>query len=354
MLSKLDSNILNDCFDERLLVEAYSRLHFGLLEIHPQAPHCFGGIGLMIDRPSVRLSMTMSRSWEEGSTTGRQDLSLDWQDSYWKRRFIDVYDRFQKRHGTVPLGRIELEKAPVPHVGLGSGTQFACAASAILNALNLDSPNSASLMDRGRHLQDILIDSGRGLRSHIGLHGFLHGQMIVDQGKLSLSDSVDTPRTHLQSFPDQWRVVLVCEDVYQGDWGDNEQSIFDFCSKRENPNRARMLELIDQQILPCLQNSDYPGASHAIGLYGELAGEIFAPAVGDAYRSPRIRYWVDRFRSLGFRGVGQSSWGPVVFVIVQDDQQARWLLDKIKVDMIDGSWTDVCAKAGPAKIQTVR
>ena len=37
-----------------------------------------------------------------------------------------------------------------------------------------------------------------------------------------------------------------------------------------------------------------------------------------------------------------------------EHQQARWLLDKIKVDIIDGSWTDVCAKAGPAKIQTAR
>ncbi|MFM7930105.1 MAG: hypothetical protein ACKO9Q_20550, partial [Pirellula sp.] len=40
------------------LVEAYSRLHFGLLEIHPGAPHCFGGIGLMVDKPSVCLSVS--------------------------------------------------------------------------------------------------------------------------------------------------------------------------------------------------------------------------------------------------------------------------------------------------------
>jgi predicted sugar kinase len=276
----------------------------------------------------------------EAPESYNHDPSHDWTNDYWKRRFTKVYQPFRNRDGVTPIGKVNLELAPVPHEGLGSGTQFACAASAILNAQLAD------------NWTDIIIDSGRGLRSHIGLHGFLHGQLIVDQGQTTAGTSFDEPRTLVQSFPDQWRIVLVHEDVYQGDSGDNEQSIFDACSKQENPNRDRMLELIDKQILPSLHTEDYQRACQAIGEYGELAGEIFAPALGDSYRSPRIRYWVDRIRSLGFQGVGQSSWGPVVFVIVQDCQQAQWLLSQIQADLLDGSWTDVCTAAGPAKIQS--
>lgn len=197
----------------------------------------------------------------------------------------------------------------------------------------------------------MLADSGRGLRSHIGLHGFLHGQMLVDQGQASLNESLGfSHRIRGQSFPQQWSIVLIYEDVYLGDFGEHEQSIFDACSKQENPNRQRMLDLIDQEIVPSVEAQDFPLASQAVGLYGELAGEIFRPALGDAYRSPRIRYWVDRLRGIGIQGVGQSSWGPVVFAIVEDQHQAEWLVEKIGPDLTRGGWTYVAKAAGPAKL----
>jgi len=327
-----------------LVVEAYSRLHFGLLEIHPGAPHCFGGIGLMIDKPSARL--TLLGSQQKGLLDSGQ-LVLGWDDSYWQDRFEKVYGQYRARTGSSISGVLELTLAPSAHIGLGSGTQFACAASAILNASA--NAGGSTLQTGGDWL---LIDSGRGLRSHIGLHGFLHGQFLVDHGQGGLQRPLaETSRIRLQSFPKDWRIVLIYEDVYLGDFGEDEQAIFDACSKRENPRREQMLDLIEQQILPCLREEDFRGASQAIGNYGELAGEIFRPAVGDAYRSRRIRYWVDRIRGMGIQGVGQSSWGPVVFALVQDDPQAQWLVDKIGSELLPGGWTYVAKVAGPARIE---
>lgn len=323
-------------------VEAYSRLHFGLLEIHPGAPHCFGGIGLMVDRPSVRLSACPMGL---GASPVASDPCVDWQDPYWKERFEKVYQRYRLRTGGQFARSVQLQLAPSPHIGLGSGTQFACAASAILNA-KIGFHDERSKM----HDASVTIDSGRGLRSHIGLNGFLSGQMLVDRGEPATGGAWSTPRTQVASFPESWRLVLLYEDVYQGDFGDTEQSIFDACSKNENVHRQQMMKLIEHQILPSVGRSDFDQASHSIGMYGELAGGIFAPALGDAYRSPRIRYWVDRFRSMGFYGTGQSSWGPVVFVIVQDEPQARWLTDKVQSDLLPGGWIDVTKVAGPAKI----
>lgn len=326
------------------MVEAYSRLHFGLLEIHPEAPHCFGGIGLMIDKPSVRLTL---RWKQEKGLPDSGPLVSGWADRYWQDRFEKVYGQYRARTGSSVSGVLELTRAPSAHIGLGSGTQFACAVSAILNS-------SASMAGLNEYSagESLLIDSGRGLRSHIGLHGFLHGHLLVDQGQgASQRPPVETSRIRLQSFPQDWRIILIYEDVYLGDFGEDEQAIFDACSKRENPRREQMLELIEQQILPCLQDDDFQGASQAIGNYGELAGEIFRPAVGDAYRSRRIRYWVDTIRGMGIQGVGQSSWGPVVFALVQDDPQAHWLVDRIKSELLPGGWTYVAKVAGPARIE---
>jgi len=325
------------------LVEAYSRLHFGLLEIHPSAPSCFGGIGLMVDKPSVRLSSRTIDPGDQRET--RAEPCSNWEDPYWKERFLKVYRRFSLRTQTAEPPIVELAFAPVPHIGLGSGTQFACAASALLNlSENPDKPTN---------WQDAswTLDAGRGLRSHIGLHGFLHGQMIIDRGQDASEGALGTERTTVHGFPETWRVVLLHEDVYQGDCGESEQAIFDACSKRENPNRQRMLDLTSQQILPAVSNGDFQGACEGIGLYGELAGEIFRPAVGDAYRTTRIRSWVDRLRKLGLQGVGQSSWGPVVFAIVQDTHQADWLLGQIRPEVLDGGWMYVAKAAGPARIE---
>ncbi|MFN7796554.1 MAG: hypothetical protein ACK5Q3_13430, partial [Planctomycetota bacterium] len=241
---------------------------------------------------------------------------------------------------------VTLRQAPTPHIGLGSGTQFACAASALLNSLQ---DGNQAPENRGSNLWTV--DSGRGLRSHIGLHGFLHGGLIVDLGQSSELSHLDPERTRSHSFPIQWQVVLLHEPIYQGDSGASEQAIFDHCSAYENPNRERMLELIQQQILPAISDEDFPQATRAIGQYGELAGNVFSSAVGDAYRTPRIRHWIDRFRSMGLEGVGQSSWGPVVFVMVQDADEASWLVDKIRPEVKEDGWVCATRVAGPARIE---
>jgi predicted sugar kinase len=309
----------------------------------------------MIDKPSVRLSISGVSIGPDLEAYGHEfDPCADWNDHYWKERFLKVHLGFRSRTHCSDLYRVRLEQAPSPHVGLGSGTQFACAASAILNAASNERFNAPARVSSQRLDQALTIDSGRGLRSHVGLYGFLYGQMLIDRGEALDALARGEPRTIVQGFPESWPIVLIHEEIYRGDSGASEQAIFDACSKRENPNRERMLELISEQIVPAVGSEDLPAFAEAIGRYGELAGGIFSRAVGDAYRTPRIRYWVDRLRALGFEGVGQSSWGPVVFVMVQDDQQAQWLLDRIRPDLLARGWAGATKVAGPASITSNR
>ena len=112
-----------------------------------------------------------------------------------------------------------------------------------------------------------------------------------------------------------------------------------------------MLDLIEKAILPGLQGKDWNATAWAIGRYGELAGEIFRPIQGDAYRTPRIRFLIDLFRSHGFHGCGQSSWGPTIFAIAQDPEQAAWLVNKVSLELEPGATIEIAQPAGPAQIE---
>ena len=111
-----------------------------------------------------------------------------------------------------------------------------------------------------------------------------------------------------------------------------------------------MIQLALSEVLPGAQTQDWHRFSQAIGRYGECAGEVFRSVQGDVYRSERIRFWVDTIRSLGIYGVGQSSWGPVVFAILPDDDQAQWLKAHLERHLQPQGWIRIASPAGPASI----
>ena len=64
--------------------------------------------------------------------------------------------------------------------------------------------------------------------------------------------------------------------------------------------------------------------------YDLRAGEAFAVAQGGIYASPRVAEVVAFIRKLGVRGVGQSSWGPTVFAIVENTERAEQLAQRVR------------------------
>jgi predicted sugar kinase len=177
--------------------------------------------------------------------------------------------------------------------------------------------------------------AGRGKRSNIGLAGFLSGGLIVDRGQSPDSentafDSGRLERTHAFAFPSEWRLLLVRDPSGQGDSGEAETQMFRHCSHRPNPHRAEMLRLIDDSLVPGLQSQDWHRVSAALGNYGQLAGEIFRPVQGGIYRSPAIAHIVDQLRLLGLPGCGQCSWGPTVYGLAIDKDQASYCAGAIQ------------------------
>src|SRR5215475_14442971 len=95
-----------------------SRLHFGLMSFGQAGVRQFGGVGTMIDHPSVRLRITTA-----------DELSADGPASAKVLSHAEAVADSGILSGR-PRCRIEVLEMPAPHVGLGSGTQLAMAVAA--------------------------------------------------------------------------------------------------------------------------------------------------------------------------------------------------------------------------------
>jgi predicted sugar kinase len=82
-------------------------------------------------------------------------------------------------------------------------------------------------------------------------------------------------------------------------------------------------------MLPALNEGDLTAFGEALYEFNVLAGEAFAAEQGGLYVNPCVAEAVHALRSLGVRGVGQSSWGPTVFALVADVDQAEFILRRM-------------------------
>lgn len=319
-------------------IVAHSRLHFGLVEIRGGAPFCFGGVGMMVSFPSVCLE------GHRGGLFRGAWVEVPSGPEYWRERFLSVWNSV---HASLP-GLIERcidvrwPILPEPHIGFGSGTQFSCSVVRLLMSLASDE-EATEVGDRDLFFR-LMHTAGRGKRSHVGLRGFLDGGLIFDEG--GGGERV----TQAYVFPENWRVLALWEPEYAGDSGQSEQNLFNACSHRENPYRDEMIGLIGDGLLPGITTGDWERFSSALGRYGECAGEVFRWVQGDVYRSARIRFWVEKIRSLGVLGVGQSSWGPVVYAILPDSDWAEWLRRELQPHLQSSGWIKIGFGAGPAEV----
>ncbi len=102
----------------RVVVKTPARLHLGILDISGDLGRKYGGIGVAIERPNVRITAEAFKSPREpglqveGYETERVEK--------YARRFLKVYP---VSHSV----RLSVDARIPAHVGLGSGTQLSLA-----------------------------------------------------------------------------------------------------------------------------------------------------------------------------------------------------------------------------------
>jgi beta-ribofuranosylaminobenzene 5'-phosphate synthase len=281
-------------------VTAPSRLHFGLWSLASTVGRQFGGVGVMIDRPGLRLSIGPGEGvWGPLAerTTG------------FARRWKDFHRL------TPPPCRIVIHEAPPEHVGLGTGTQLALAVAAGLNAFyGLPSQTPPELA----------LSVGRGLRSAVGTHGFVHGGLVVEQGKLP--GEPISPLDCRIDLPEAWRFVLIRHADAAGLAGDEEAAAMASLPVAPPAVTLELITEVRERLVPAAAMGDFATFAASVYRYGNLSGQLFAARQGGAYHGPILAELVERIRALGFPGVGQSSWGPTLFVAASSADEAEALV----------------------------
>lgn len=285
------------------------RLHFGLSSFGGHGRQ-FSGLGMMVEGVGIVLRATEADTF---SAVGPHSKRVEDFSKRWAEHCQSL---------ALPASRLEVISAPPDHVGLGIGTQLGLSVVAGLSAL---------FGVEYRDANKLAAMSGRGRRSSIGTYGFLHGGLLVDGGKLpdeplgQMCDRVEVPAG--------WRFVLMRPRNLQGLAGPTEAKAISSLPQVPENVTATLHTIINEEILPSLRAEDFDTFANALYRYGYQAGECFSAAQGGTFASTAIAELVDHVRNLGFKGVGQSSWGPTVFTASENQQAAEDLIAALKTQL---------------------
>ncbi|MEJ2454792.1 MAG: GHMP kinase [Candidatus Thiodiazotropha sp.] len=280
-------------------VEAPARLHLGFLDLHGGLGRRFGSIGLTVTRLATHLRAVRAA-----------DVAVSGPGAERALRYARAYLEARGVEGGVD---IRLLQTIPDHVGLGSGTQMALAVGTAIEQLyggDNDVASIAQLLDRGK-------------RSGIGIGAFEQGGFILDCGR-GKADGVPPVAVRLP-FPEQWRALLLFDTRTQGLHGKKEVAAFSELPEFPADAAAHLCRLVMMQVLPGVLECDLASFARAIGEIQQVVGDHFAPAQGGRFTSPVISAALKWAAKQGFAGIGQSSWGPTGFVLLEDAEQAKWL-----------------------------
>jgi predicted sugar kinase len=132
------------------------------------------------------------------------------------------------------------------------------------------------------------------------------------------------------ALPEQWRIVLVGSPEQGGLSGKLESEAFRALPPVSPSTTQRLEQLAVEQILAAAERGDVHNFGEAVYEYGRLSGECFAPVQGGPFASKSIARCVQIIRDLEVAGVGQSSWGPTVFAVIENVQHAESLVQSLK------------------------
>jgi beta-ribofuranosylaminobenzene 5'-phosphate synthase len=279
-------------------VAATARLHLGFLDMNGGLGRKFGGLGLSLDAPATRLTLSPApQNRVEGPEAARATKLLD---------IAQAALAPKARHA------LTIHEAIPAHSGFGSGTQLALAVAAALRRLeNLpqDAAGDAALMSRGA-------------RSGLGAGLFVTGGLVVDGGR---GPETQTPPVIARAeFPDAWRVILVSDPTAEGLHGADEREAFVALPPSSAAESGELCRLVLMQALPALAERSLAPFGAAVARIQEIVGDYFAPRQGGRrFTSAKVEAAVARLTRAGATGGGQTSWGPTGFVFVESEAEAK-------------------------------
>lgn len=290
----------------RVRLDAPARLHMGVLDLRRDGGRYFGGMGVAVARPRVRI---------EVRPAGRLVVSGPGSEAV--RRLASR--RLEELPGSGGV-EIRVQETIPRHEGLGSGTQLALAVGRALDLLHgLDRPTD-----------ELALALGRGDRSAVGTWTFDRGGFVLEGGVRRDREEI-APLLARFGLPRSWRAVLVRPPAPEGLSGDREEAAFEELPNPEPRTAERVAHRVLTELLPALACGDLEGFGRAAGVVERATGDAFRPAQGGGrYAHPEVAAAVEELREAGAVGVGQSSWGPTVYGWVGSEGDAHRAVEAVR------------------------
>jgi len=295
----------------RLFIEAPARLHFGVLDLRGQLGRCFGGLGAAIPSPSLLLEAAPA----DGVTARGPDAERAVE---FARRFL----QFHRLPGGIDL---RLHRTIPSHAGLGSGTQLGLAVAWALAELN-GLPHTPVELARA---------TARGKRSAIGTWTFAHGGFIVEGGRRAGTEEL-APLLARFAVPESWRCVVAVPHGSRGLSGEAESRAFEALPLPPEPEVERVSHLVLMQLLPALVEADLESFGEALSAVQRITGAWFAGAQGGTFARGATERLISDMAHWGAPGVGQSSWGPAAYGLVESAEAADRLAARVRASIGEG------------------
>lgn len=276
----------------------------GFVDLTAKSARRFGSLGLTLEEVHTRVR---ARAGESDIVEGAQIERA--------ARYLAV---MRERVSLPAPVHLTVEQTIPEHVGLGSGTQLALAIGAALN----------ELFNLGLSVRELAAMLDRGARSGIGVGAFEQGGFLVDGGKAT--GDLPPPIVSRLPFPAGWRIVMIFDMSGAGLHGVSEQHAFRSLPAFSEEAAGSLCRLALMHVLPALAESDLREFGLALAEIQRVVGDYFAPAQGGRYTSPRVAEVLQWLEQEGVVCVGQSSWGPTGFAVVDSDTVAYTLLRTLK------------------------
>ncbi len=296
-----------------IVVTAPARLHFGMLDPAGVGARRFGGFGVGVQWPRVVVAVRR-RAGSGSAVRGSQ-----------AERATTFAHRARSKFGLSDGVEVNVHEAIPPHIGLGSGTKLGLAiARAVAELAGLSTPP-----------EQLAEASGRGARSSVGCWTFAAPGLVVEAGVPE--GGWISPLVARYPMPERWRCVLALPVGVEGLSGDAEKRFFSHL-REPAASEPRISRLLLTELLPGLLAADIDEFGAALTQIQREVGSMFAAAQGGVFH-PRADPLVEALVALGVKAVGQSSWGPSVYGIVDGPERAAEVADRLRATA--GDSTDI-------------
>ena len=308
--------------ERRVIVDAPSRIHLTLIDLHGGLGRVDGSVGVALEEPRLFLEASLSSRCQ---VTGGEP---------WAAEVIrDVGGRVLEGIRARAPASFRIRESVPRHVGLGSGTQLALSVGKALAALH----------GREVPVRELARLAARGGTSGIGTAAFEHGGFLVDGGHSfgpgrekqdfrpsSASAGVPpAPVIARHNFPDDWKIILAVPRTAPGASGGREREIFRTrCPVDPGEVQAVCREVL-MRMLPGLAERDLDLFAASVNRIQELGFKRVEVSLQD----PAVRDLPGAMRAAGAPCAGLSSFGPAVYAIADTgarevEQAARSAMDR--------------------------